>query len=221
MAWIFASAISEQEIAAIQPDLDRLPATPLRLVYAGRLSSEKGVQNLIEAMARLPAGEDDSAPRPCLSLVGDGPQWSSLVRQVETSGLSGVIRFTGQLGRQELFAELGRSDVCVLPSLSESFCKARLDAMLSGLPVITTDVGFGREIVGADGERGWVVPPGNPEALASALRRVAGGGLDWQALRRRCRAFAETFTVDAWTRAIGQACAQQWKVPLVGGKLRL
>jgi glycosyltransferase involved in cell wall biosynthesis len=221
MTWIFASAISQREIAVIQPDLDRPGGTPLRLIYAGRLSPEKGIQDLIEAMALLGAGQAKGARLPRLTVVGDGPQRDDLVRQVERSQCGDLVHFTGQLAREDLLAELCRSDVCVLPSLSESFCKARLDAMLCGVPVMTTDVGFGRDIVGADGERGWLVPSGRASRLASALRRVNEHRPDWPALRRRCRAFAETLTVDAWTATIGQACAERWKVPFIEGKLQL
>ena len=63
-------------------------------------------------------------------------------------------------------------DVCVLPSLTESFCKARLDAFLCGVPVITTAVGFGREIIGEDGERGWIVTSSDAQALAAVLKRT-------------------------------------------------
>src|SRR2546430_16217231 len=108
-----------------------------------------------------------------------------------------------------------------LPSLSEGFCKARLDAMLCGVPVITTDVGFGREIVGADGERGWVVPPGDVGALVAALRRVVTTRLDWPSLRLRCRTYVEGQTLEAWGRRIAEICARQWKLSIVDGKLRI
>ena len=109
----------------------------------------------------------------------------------------------------------------MVPSLSEGFCKARLDAMLCGVPVITTDVGFGREIVGADGERGWVVPPGDVGALVAALRRVVTTRLDWPSLRLRCRTYVEGQTLEAWGRRIAEICARQWKLSIVDGKLRI
>src|SRR2546430_12640880 len=107
-----------------------------------------------------------------------------------------------------------------LPSLSEGFCKARLDAMVCGVPVIATDVGFGREIVGSDGERGWVVPPGDVPTLVAALRRVVTEPLDWPGLRLRCRKYAEGQTLQAWACRIARLCAQQWNMSIVKGKLR-
>jgi glycosyltransferase involved in cell wall biosynthesis len=92
--------------------------------------------------------------------------------------------------------------------------------MLCGVPVITTPVGFGREIVGADGERGWIVPVANAEALADCLQHVAAERRDWPALRRRCRAYVEARTLEAWVERIGELCSRQWNLSLVDGKLR-
>jgi glycosyltransferase involved in cell wall biosynthesis len=89
------------------------------------------------------------------------------------------------------------------------------------VPVVTTEVGFGREIVGADGDRGWIVPSGDEEALAAVLGRLADGEGDWPAIRRRARTYAETFTIESWTEQLAEACARRWGRPLVAGKLQL
>jgi glycosyltransferase involved in cell wall biosynthesis len=134
---------------------------------------------------------------------------------VAAAGCADVVEFRGQLSRTALLAELCRSDVCVLPSLTESFCKARLDAMLCGVPVVTTEVGFGREIVGADGERGWIIPAGDDQALTGVLGRLADGEGDWPEIRRRARTYAEHFTIETWTEQHAEACARRWgRVPL-------
>ena len=111
-------------------------------------------------------------------------------------------------------------DVCVLPSLTESFCKARLDAMLCGVPVLTTPVGFGREIVGQDDQRGWIVPAADPAAIAKVLQRLAADARDWPALRRRCRAYVEERTLERWVGRIGAICSSQWNLELIDGKLQ-
>ena len=129
------------------------------------------------------------------------------------------MRFAGQLNRGALTATLCQADVCVLPSLSESFCKARLESMLCGTPVLTTEVGFGRELVGPEGERGWLVTSGDAQELAQALARLVEEPRDWPALRQRCRAFAKTLTLEAWAAEIGRLCASQWEVDLRGGKI--
>jgi glycosyltransferase involved in cell wall biosynthesis len=151
--------------------------------------------------------------------MGDGPQRDELVAQVKRLRCEDIIHFAGQLERGQLVQQLLGMDVCVSPSLTEGFAKARLDAMLCGVPVITTAVGFGREAVGPDGERGWVVRPGDVPALARALRRVVIEPLDWPALRRRCRTYVEAQTLEAWAGRFADISARQWNLSIVDGRL--
>jgi hypothetical protein len=217
--WLFATAITGAEVLTTRPDLDRVPAE-LRLIYPGRLSSEKGVRYLIEAVAALGECQDPRARRVNLTVAGDGPERPALEALAHRLGCRERIRFVGQLPRPELLAELLASDVCVLPSLTESFCKARLDAMLCGVPTVTTPVGFGAELVGGPGERGWLVPPADARAITTVVERLALEGTEWPAVRRRCRRFAETFTIERWRTRIAEVCAAQWGVRLEDGRLR-
>lgn len=218
MHWVFVSAISRTELSEASPRLTRGLSTPPRLVYVGRLSPEKGVHKLIQAIADL--HREHTQPMPTILLIGDGPQRQSLETMVRDLGVSPFFTFIGQLARQPLLDHLSQADLCVLPSLTESFGKARLEALMCGLPVLTTDVGSARSIVGHDGERGWVVPPGDVPALAQALRCVLTTSLDWPALRQRCRNYVEGRTIDDWAETIGRMSAEQWDWKLVDGKLR-
>jgi glycosyltransferase involved in cell wall biosynthesis len=139
-------------------------------VYAGRLSPEKGVAVLLRALALL----DAHAPglRPILSVAGDGPERTALERDAARLLPAGRVVFLGQLDRDALSRCLRDADVCVQPSLTEGFSKAWLDAMAHGLPVIASEVGAARAVIGAAGERGLLVPPGDPAALALALARL-------------------------------------------------
>lgn len=220
MHWVYATAISNHDVATIHPDLDRLPRSPVRLAYAGRLSREKGVKYLLRALGLLQVSA--SMPNAALKLVlyGDGPQRAELEEIACQEGVAGWVEFAGQVDRDVLTRCLLETDVVVLPSLTEGFCKASLDAMLCGAPVVMTEVGSGRAIVGQDGERGWLVPPGNAEELARVLLHVLTSPLDWPALRRRCRAYIEQFTLESWAKKIGEICAGQWGISLIEGKLR-
>jgi glycosyltransferase involved in cell wall biosynthesis len=220
MHWIFATTISRDEVTSVQPAVGRPPHASLQLAYVGRLSPEKGLLHLLEAVGSLRADPALSQRVPHLTLIGDGPQRAELVAAVKRLRCEDIVDFAGQVDRGALVTQLLGSDVCVLPSLTEGFCKARLDAMLCGVPVITTDVGFGREIVGSDGERGWVVPPGDVPALVTALRRVVTERLDWPNLRLRCRRYVEGQTLEAWAGRIADICARQWNLSIVDGKLR-
>jgi glycosyltransferase involved in cell wall biosynthesis len=220
MHWIFASAFWASELGALCPRLDRGLSLPPRLVYAGRLSPEKGVAVLLRALAWL----EVHAPglRPILTLAGDGPERAALEREAARLLPAGRVVFLGQLDRDALSRCLGDADVCVQPSLTEGFSKAWLDAMAHGLPVIASEVGAARAVIGANGERGLLVPPGDPEALAQALAHLLtpSSSPGWQALRRRCHEYVQSRTLDAWAERAGRLCASQWRLSLVGGKLR-
>jgi glycosyltransferase involved in cell wall biosynthesis len=170
MHWIFASALWASELAALSPRLDRGLSSPPRLVYAGRLSSEKGVAVLLRALALLDV--DSPGVRPILTIAGDGPERAALEHDAARLLPEGRVTFMGQLDRDALARCLRESDVCVQPSLTEGFSKAWLDAMAHGLPVIASEVGAARAVIGAAGERGLLVPPGDPQALALALARL-------------------------------------------------
>lgn len=132
-------------------------------VSVGRLDEQKGYTYLLEAAAVLMKSEPDFR----LSIVGDGPLRQSLEQQAASLGLNDTVRFEGQSA--EVSRYLHRAHVFVLSSLWEGLPYTIIEAMASGLPVVTTDVGGCRELV-IDGETGSVVPPADPMALAEAMR---------------------------------------------------
>lgn len=215
--WIFATGLSREELRRGRPDTERGIARPARLAYIGRLSAEKGLDRLIDAIALLEA--EGLSPLPRVSLIGEGPERERLSALVAQRGYGEIFRFAGQLDRAQLADALSEIDLCVHPSLTEGYSKAWLDAFAQGLPVLSTEAGAAKAVIGADGERGWIVPPGDVRRLADALRRVLTEERDWPALRRRCRAFAEARTLEAWSSEIGRRCAEQWNVPFSEGKL--
>jgi len=215
--WLYATALTRRELDGIDARSDRGLSDPPRLAYLGRLSPEKGVAVLIRALARL--RDEKFAPLPHAVLIGDGPQRAELETLARSLGCEDLLTFAGQLDRGGLSRRLSEVDVCVQPSLTEGHSKAWLDAMAHGLPVLASEVGAARRVIGEDGERGWLVPPGEPPALAAQLARILTSPRDWPALRRRCRAYADGRTLEAWTRRIGELCALRWQVRYADGRL--
>jgi glycosyltransferase involved in cell wall biosynthesis len=142
------------------------------LLSVGRLKYPKDGAALLRAAALL--GERAFE----LELVGDGPDLAELQALHGELGLDGRVRFAG--GRDDVPDLLARSAVFVLSSRSEGLPISVLEAMAAGLPVVASDVGGLREQV-VDGETGYLVPAGDPQALADALARL----LDDPGLRRR------------------------------------
>jgi glycosyltransferase involved in cell wall biosynthesis len=133
-----------------------------RFVYVGRLSPEKGVATLIEAVS--------SAGVP-LDVVGTGPLEGELRRRAERCGDD--VRFHGYLSGNALNDAIATARAVVVPSeWYENAPLAVLEAYALGKPVIVSAIGGLPELV-ADGESGWTFPAGSVEALASRLREIA------------------------------------------------
>jgi glycosyltransferase involved in cell wall biosynthesis len=218
ISWIFSTAITKKELQAIPCHADRGLSDPPSLAYVGRLSAEKGVSKLIEAVALL--AREGGAPVPQITIIGDGPDRALLEGKIKDAGLRDQFVFAGQLDRGALSKALQKIDFCVQASLTEGFSKAWLDAFAHGLPVLSSDVGAARAVIGGEGERGWLVPPGNVPVLKDELKRIMTEPTDWPSLRQRCRDFTERRTLEVWAEEIGRICARQWHIGYEGGKLR-
>lgn len=208
MHWLFATSLTEAELAANPVHDERGLSDPPRLIYAGRLSVEKGVRVLLQALAIMK--QSGRGPMPMVTLAGDGPQRTELESLAHELGCADAVHFAGQLDRTALNRALRTADLCVHPSHTEGYCKAWLDAMAQGLPVLSTRVGAAEDVIGRAEERGWLVPPNSPAELAAAMTRILTDPTDWPSLRRRCRAFAEARTLEVWADDIRRRCVACW-----------
>ena len=144
------------------------------LAMVGTFKRQKGHFHLVEAAARLRELHPDLR----FLLVGDGPLRAEVEDAARRAGVDDVVRFLGS--RRDVARILAASDGFVLPSLWEGLPIALLEAMAAGLPCVATEVS-GTEQVVVDGETGILIPPGDPLALAKALKQLAG---DPQRVRR-------------------------------------
>ncbi|ESQ13833.1 MAG TPA: glycosyltransferase [Chromatiaceae bacterium] len=136
-------------------------ALPL-LCVAARLSVEKELELLIHAMRLV------QRTRACtLVVVGDGPERANLEQQVAESGLTDHVVFVGH--RQNVYPYIHKADLYVHTCQFEGFGYAMLEAMACGTPVVATDCPHGPRDVLADGACGVLVPPADPNALATAI----------------------------------------------------
>ena len=139
------------------------------LLVFGRLSTEKGVACLLVAFSILLASE----PEWRLVVAGDGPERAGLERLARHLGISDHVEFTGWLDQATLLERLRECLLVAVPSIwDEPFGLVAAEAHAAARAVLATRTGALPEIV-QDGETGWLVPPGDPLALASVLRSVA------------------------------------------------
>jgi glycosyltransferase involved in cell wall biosynthesis len=152
------------------------------------LSEQKGITHLLQASPRI-LGRD---PRVRVLIVGGGPYEERLRAEAAALGLGDRIVLTGW--RADGAALLPALDVFVMASLWEAMPMVLLETMAVGLPIVVTDVGENRAIVG-DGLCGRVIPPRDPAALAGAVEALLAKPEEALAMARRARArFEERFT---------------------------
>lgn len=147
----------------IRPDRPKGRAT---IGTLGRLAHEKGVDVLVEALARLRA----TGTAADLVIGGTGPDGETLRERVRALGLGDRVRFLGGIDdRPAFFAGL---DVFVSPSRRETFGLVLAEAMACGVPVVATATDGARGIVD-HGVTGLLVPPADPTAMADAIAALA------------------------------------------------
>lgn len=144
--------------AALAAELD-LPAAAPWVLNVGRLDAQKRQADLLAALA----------PDACLIVAGEGPLRGALQAQVRALGLQDRVRLPGR--RDDVPRLLASADAFVLCSSHEGMPFAVLEAAAARLPIVATDVGGIRDVL-TDGESGLIVPPGDPDSLAAALRRI-------------------------------------------------
>ncbi len=135
-------------------------------LFVGRLVKYKGVGVLLRALALVPEAH--------LEIVGAGPREEFLRDLARRLGLNDRVGFRGRLSEPELSLCLARARALVLPSLDagETFGLVQLEAMAMGKAVIASDLPTGVTEVGRAGTTGLLVPPGDVQALAVALKRL-------------------------------------------------
>ncbi len=167
---------------AIDPGTEPGAGERTGMVYLGRFYRVKGVDVLLDALARM------QRPQP-LTLIGDGPERKRLERMAV--GLP--VTFAGFVPREDLGPYLDAARVLVAPSRSEGFPNAILEGMARGLVPVASAVGGIPEVLGKD--TGLAVPPEDPAMLAAALDRVFADPAD---LDRRARAARQRSLDFGW-----------------------
>jgi glycosyltransferase involved in cell wall biosynthesis len=168
---LYRHGILRSRVVVIQNGIDlrpypqggaREPQEKFTFIFVGRLIGDKGVDVFLDALSEVPGVQ--------ARVVGTGPEERVLKEQGTRLGLDDRVQFLG--ARSDVPALLHTADALVLPSYREGFGLVAIEARAAGLPVILTDFPASTDII-KDGVQGLIVPRGDVQALAGALRRLS------------------------------------------------
>lgn len=160
-----------------------IPDDAMVVLYVGRIAKEKGLEHALRAMQQLAS----EAPAVRFVVVGDGPYEA----EMRSAAPPGVV-FTGRLSGVPLSTAYASSDVFLFPSVTDTFGNVLLEAMASGLVVVSADAGNTRELIGTD--RGVIVAAEQPGAIASALVSLDRDRATHEAIRAAAQSWARQRT---------------------------
>ena len=167
-----------------------------RALFVGRLVYYKGLHVLLDALRAWPGS---------LIVVGEGPLEAELRARAAALGVADRVHWAGRVDDRELPTYYAASDVFVLPSvaITETFGVSQIEAMASGVPVVSTNLPTGVPWVNQHDVSGLVVEPGDAAALGDALRRLTTDAALWSRLadgarRRACEQFSRERMVQSF-----------------------
>ncbi|MGI8708887.1 MAG: glycosyltransferase family 4 protein [Actinomycetota bacterium] len=204
-AALSGDGVAENRIHVVPPGADPHPPigewpwpriqTP-RVVFVGRLVSQKGIYTLLQAAANLPRDVN-------VVFVGDGPDRTELERRARDLGLDDRVTVTGFLPHRLIPSVMAGADLLVLPSIYEELGRVLVEAMQLGVPVVASGVGGIPEVI-RDGYNGLLVEPEEPLLLAKAIARVIGDGALAQSLHEAALAEGARYS---WERVAQELVA--------------
>ena len=160
----------------------------LRLVVIGRLSPEKGINVLLDAIKEIQNLK--------LTIVGDGQEKPNLMRIVEENNIENKVQFVGF--QKEILPYLSESDCLVMPSLREGLPMTLIEAMCFGLPVIGSKVGGLKYLVQ---DNGILVSPNNSKEINSAIYNFVENSKEFKIkAKEKSESFQKRFSVETWVK---------------------
>ena len=159
----------------------------LTMVTAGRLVPWKGFSEVIKMMKSLPDWH--------LVILGDGPDKESLIELTEELSLESRVHLLGNVTRDEVFSWCSAADAFILNTRFESFSYQIVEAMCSGTPVITTNVGSLPELI-TSGEDGVLVEYNDMSAMLEAVKTIILNKTKWSEMTLASQKKAQKFSIE-------------------------
>lgn len=165
------------------------------ILAAGRLVPQKDFSTLIRAFHKL-----TKKINLYLIILGDGPLYTELNKQVESLGLTQIVSLPGYV--ENLFSYMQHASIFVLSSAWEGFGNVLVEAMACGCPVVSTDCPSGPAEILAHGQYGPIVQPGDENALANEIYNTLQRPLSSKVLRKRACEFKASVIADQYLQLL-------------------
>jgi glycosyltransferase involved in cell wall biosynthesis len=166
---------------------------PINVLYVGQKVARKGLRVLLRIWQELQPADAR------LVLAGGHVRDKSILK-----GFEELFTETARIGARDLVRLYQQADIFVLPSLAEGFGHVYLEALSCGVPVICTDNTGGADII-RNGESGWILPAGDPGALADCLSWALSHRRQLREMREAARAVAEKYSWHRFRESIRAA----------------
>jgi D-inositol-3-phosphate glycosyltransferase len=185
-----------------------VPAGKRMILFVGRVEPLKGIDGLLQAIAILREQDDGLGRQLCLAIIGGEPEngggeadeMARLHELRHDLHIEDMVTFLGRRAQDTLPYYYSAAEVVVVPSHYESFGLVALEAMACGTPVVASETG-GLAFLVRDGETGFHVPTGDPEAMAERLRQLLGDEVLRERLGHQAAEYAKRY---AWPLMVEQ-----------------
>ncbi len=202
--WIFSSGLTRADLKKYGAPRTQLPKQP-RLVIACRQERNKGTHLVIESLPDVM----QAFPGVHLEVVGDGRALPDLKQQAEALGVADHVTFHGRLPHKGVLERMQAADLFCYPTQSpEGFPKVVLEALASGLPVITTAVSVLPHLIGD--RSGHILDEVTPAAMATAIRHCLADETRYVRMSQQAVETAAQYSLEAWEETIGGYLEAAW-----------
>ena len=209
----FTSVMTAEQVeSAMKVAEKKAISRPLRILFSGRLVSDKRIPALLDAVKTV---SGDGVPVE-LVIVGRGPEEANLRDHVTRLGIDDRVWFVGGLPFEDALTWYEWAHCLVLPSRSEGWPKVVAEAMCHGVVCVAVAQG---QVPAMLAERGILLQNGTSEEIGDALRYVAGHPEQARALSERASRWAWKYSLEGFRDAVAELLEKTWNVPFTPVKM--